>query len=101
MQDIPVATELALTPLPIDENHWRSRWLQLDDNGLMHRVSRIEWQDNEMIAGEGVTICGWRGHLHMPGILARMYGDRCPACCKALGIAPGQGAPYNEDIPEP
>ena len=98
MQDVQANTVSHLLPLPIDDNHWRSRWLQFADNGVMHRVSRIAWQETEMIAGDGITLCGCRGHLHMPGVLSRMYGNRCPACCRVLGVATGPGAPYFEDI---
>ena len=89
------------TPLPLDNDHWRCRWLHLDDGLEMHRVSSIEWQDGEMIYGDGVTMCKRRGHLHMPGIFSRMDADRCPQCCAALGIPSGQGAPFNVDIDEP
>lgn len=100
MEDIP-NDAAKLAPLSIDEDHWRSRWLHLDDDNTMHRVSSIAWDTIEMISGNGLTVCGQRGRLQMPGIFSRMYGDRCPACCEALDIPAGQGAPFNEDIPEP
>ena len=101
MDDVPDDAEAKLPPLPIDTDHWRSRWLYLDNESGLHRVSSIEWDDTEMIAGTGLTVCGQRGRLTMPGILGRMYGERCPACCEALALPVGQGAPYNEDLPEP
>jgi len=92
---------MILPPLPIDTDHWRSRWLHLNDGTEIHRVARITWENGEMIVGEGLTVCGKFGFLQMPGILSRMYADRCAACCTALNIAQGSGAPYNEDIAEP
>jgi len=52
-----------LPPLPLDDEKWRCRWLQFGDVGELHRVSSIEWEDGEMIYGEGATVCGQVGQL--------------------------------------
>lgn len=87
--------------LPIPQDNWRSRWLVLPRWGVLHRVASIDWRDDEMICGDGETICGRRGHLHMPGVFSRMEGARCPKCCKATEIPEGYGSPFNEGILEP
>jgi hypothetical protein len=89
-----------LPPLPLDDEKWRCRWLQFGDVGELHRVSSIEWEDGEMIYGEGATVCGQVGQLSMPGIFSRMGAPRCKACCRALGLPEGDGAPYNSNLPD-
>lgn len=95
-----------LAPLPLPRDRWRSRWLVVDNgaDGKLHRVSAIVWEqepvDDEgapgsLISGEGAAVCGARGHFHMPGFFDRMGAPRCPTCCAALGIPPGDGAPFN------
>jgi hypothetical protein len=91
-------------PLPIPQENWRSRWLVLPRWGALHRVAEIAWDDDdpgEMIAGSGLTVCGKRGRLVMPGVLSRMGLTRCPKCCKAMGIPNGRGCPGNDGILEP
>lgn len=88
-------------PLPIGDDHWASRWLVLPRSwNRLHRVSEIEWDDGDMIRGEGVTVCGRKGYLTMPGVISRMGLERCAHCCKATGVPLGNGAPFNQDIPE-
>jgi len=36
----------------------------------------------------------------MPGIFSRMGAPRCKACCRALGLPEGDGAPYNSNLPD-
>jgi len=91
----------ALPPLPLSLEHWRCRWLHLDDGHDIHRVAQIAWEDDEMIYGPGVTVCGKEGHLRMPGIFSRMGAPRCAACSVALGLPQGNGAPYNVGLVEP
>lgn len=86
-----------LTPLAIPDDEWRSRWLQFNPRGRrLHRVAEIVWWDGEMIRGDGVAVCGQRGFMAMPGIFSRMDAQRCPRCCRALGIPNGYGAPANQ-----
>lgn len=100
-------TNLRLTlplrmPLPLDDNHWRSRWLVLPSWNRLHRVAEIAWDDDDdgMRQGVGTTMCGRTGFLVMPGIFSRMGLPRCAHCCRLTGVPTGDGAPYNDDIPE-
>lgn len=40
--------------------------------------------------------CGLNRRWWMPGIFSRLGRRRCTACCRALGIPPGNGTPCNE-----
>lgn len=67
-------------------------------------MASIEWGEGypeQMIQGNGATVCGRKGFMLMPGIMSRMGLKRCPRCCKAMGIRRGHGNPENEDIMEP
>lgn len=88
-------------PLPLTQDHWRSRWLVLPRWRNLHRVAEIAWADGEMIYGQGTTVCGKKGRLAMPGIFARLGLKRCRSCCRSLGIPHGDGAPFNEGLLEP
>jgi len=91
------------TPLPLSDDHWRSRWLVLPSWNRLHRVSEIVWEgegEDDKRSGHGVTLCGRKGYLQMPGILSRMGGPRCAHCCRLAGVPQGDGAPFNQDIPE-
>ena|ERR1022692_3529153 len=86
-------------PLPMEVDHWRSRWLVLQSWNRLHRISEVKWEDEEeMIAGEGVAVCGAKGWFCMPGISSRLGRPRCKHCCRILGIPAGDGAPFNEGI---
>jgi len=85
-----------LPPLPIETEHWRSRWLVDRRWNALHRISSIKWDvPDEMISGVGVAVCGRKRTFRMPGLLSRLWLKRCPECCKALGIPTGEGAPFN------
>lgn len=104
MPDIdPKEVEMGRAPLKIDQDDWRSRWLVFTCSGkLLHRVAAMQWEDAEdMVAGDGETLCGRKGWLHMPGIFSRMEQRRCSMCCKLMGIEGGEGNPYNQGIYEP
>jgi hypothetical protein len=80
---------------------WRKRWVQMGRSVVLHRVAATEGDDWEAdgwvpIGVQGVTACGRKGRLGMPGILSRMNAPRCRQCCRRLGIPAGQGAPYND-----
>jgi hypothetical protein len=91
-----------LLPLPLPPDRWRSRWLVFPDGRrkpVLHRLAEIDWwepADDEMIRGDGVTVCGKRGFLHMPGVLSRIGLPRCGACCRLTGVPGGDGAPWNQ-----
>lgn len=86
------------TPLPIPDERWRSRWLVLPSWSRLHRVAEVAWDSEDMTRGTGLTVCGRRGTLVMPGLLSRMDLPRCAHCCDALGVPRGDGAPYNQGI---
>lgn len=104
--------------LKIDQENWRSRWLHADGSEFIHRVAEATWghlpdpndpsdvfepngpNDEEMIEAMGKTLCGLSGRMAMPGIFSRMSAPRCPECCKQMGIAEGNGNPFNEGIYE-
>jgi hypothetical protein len=66
---------------------------------VLHRVaSGVVEEDDFVGVRKGVTVCGQRGTLQMPGIFSRMGRPRCKRCCKRLGVPPGNGAPYNEGM---
>jgi hypothetical protein len=85
-------------PLELDTDDWRSRWLVTEGWERLHRVSSITWDPDfqgQKIVGRGVTVCGKRGRLQVPGIISRMGLTRCVRCCRILGIPEGEGAPFN------
>lgn len=82
-------------PLDIPDQHWHSRWLVFPDSwDRLHRVAEIEWDDEDMTGGYGVTVCGRRGRLIMPGLISRLSLPRCAHCCRMLGVPRGNGSPY-------
>lgn len=89
-----------MRPLDIKTENWRSRWLVFDDWNVLHRVAKITWDTEDMIEGKGMSVCEKEGWMQVPGIYSRMGTDRCPACCKALGVPEGKGNPFNEGIKE-
>jgi hypothetical protein len=91
------------SPLPLPDDHWRSRWLVFPTWNRLHRVADIAWEGDgvdEMRQGTGTTLCGRRGFLTMPGILSRIGTPRCAHCCRLAGVPRGAGAPFNFDIEE-
>ena len=66
------------------------------DSAMLHRISVIVWEDEELISGMGRAVCGLEGYFSMPGIFARMGLSRCLQCCDALRIPHGDGAPFNQ-----
>jgi hypothetical protein len=83
-------------PLELGEDHWRSRWLVTNKWDVLHRISTIEWEEDELISGSGISVCGIKDNFSMPGILSRMGLRRCPKCCALLEIPVGEGAPFNQ-----
>lgn len=87
-------------PLQTTDDHWRSRWLVLPRSwDRLHRVAcGIVWDDEDMTGGVGVTVCGLKGYLIMPGIFSRMGLPRCAHCCRIVGVPEGDGAPFNQHV---
>lgn len=46
--------------------------------------------------GSGITQCGVRTWLYIPGIFTRMGAPRCKRCCQAVGFPQGTGSPKND-----
>jgi len=81
---------------------WRKRWCQIGRSSVLHRVATTEgdYETEDRVGTQGTTACGKAGWLGMPGIFSRMDAPRCPACCRAVGIPRGRGAPYNDEAGE-
>ena len=95
-----------VTTLPFaDDSQWRWRWVRRPDGRSLslHRVLFYREVDDGWAKIYGViTVCGRAfKRTGMPGILSRMGAPRCRACCRRLGIAEGDGAPFNAHIEEP
>jgi hypothetical protein len=86
--------------LPTFGDDWRCRWLYLGRGAVLHRVASIEWEDADTIAGSGATACNRTGRMTMPGTVGRLLAHRCTACCAAVGVPSGKGAPFNAGIAE-
>jgi hypothetical protein len=86
---------------------WHWRWLQVvaSRSSVLHRlVTRTAWDregDSGIVGASGLAACGIAGAFGMPGIFSRMGAKRCPACCDAVGVPRGSGAPFNGDVREP
>ena len=80
--------------LPMFGNDWILRWL-LIRGATLHRVYAIDWADDDMNDGDGVTACGRMDELHMPGYMSRFYAPRCCKCCAIAGVREGDGVPMN------
>lgn len=88
-------------PLPLPPEWVKSRWLVLPTRGVLHRVSEIEWEDDDCkVHGQGVTVCGRKGWLRVPGLFSRIGLPRCKDCCRLVGIPEGDGIPLNAGIEE-
>jgi hypothetical protein len=94
-----------VTSYPVSANHlswWLvtfPRWKRL------HAVPVAALDPHDIEATEELTsepgpvlraVCGYTGHMTMPGPFSRMGMPRCSHCCRKLGIAPGKGSPANE-----
>jgi len=75
---------------------WRFRWLVVGDWNRLHRVTSGKVEDSKFVGvKKGRSLCGLTGSFRMPGILSRMYLQRCAHCCRVAGIPVGDGAPFN------
>lgn len=93
-------TDLSASSRPYRTREARKRWVQKEGRAVsLHRLSCIAgWNDGYLpIGGQGVTLCGQAGRLHMPGIISRLAAPRCRRCCKLVGIPAGHGIPLNDE----
>ncbi len=76
---------------------WKEAWKVLPSWHVLHRVAVIEARDEPDSDTwiDGVTCCGQRGYLIMPGLFSRMGLPRCAHCCRAAGVDRGGGIPGN------
>lgn len=85
-----------LDPFPFLHDDWRWRWLQTDTGTRLHRIAIVEWDwSRGDVRGPGASVCGIERWFSMPGFFSRMDAQRCPVCCRLLGIPNGRGAPFN------
>jgi hypothetical protein len=94
-----------MTSHPVEANGW-DWWLPpIASWRRLHAVSRclLDPEDAEAVellcAAPGLwltAVCGYAGHMTMPGLVSRMGMPRCGHCCRALRIGGGPGTPANE-----
>jgi hypothetical protein len=53
------------------------------------------------VGGDGITACGRRLRLWIPGLFSRMGLPRCIRCCDARGYPRGSGSPKNDNACRP
>lgn len=87
----------------LSRDQWASRWLVLPSWHVLHRVRRLyvagrKHTFEQWPVANGVTVCGLRGSLAMPGFPSRLGLPRCRHCCRIVGVPMGNGAPYNAGI---
>lgn len=91
-----------MTSHPTEANHsqW---WLCCGKWRVLHAVPAaaisVERMRDAIDVNEAITAraaCGLRRGWRMPGIMSRLGRARCAGCCRALGIAQGDGTPANE-----
>src|SRR6266705_1185022 len=84
--------------LSMAQSSWR--WLVLPGWRRLHRVSKLDidaiLKKQDIMGGEGETVCGQKGFLSMPGVLGRIGLPRCHHCCRMTQIPDGLGNPRND-----
>lgn len=70
-------------------------WVVFPNYGRLHHLAESEghWEQYD----QGVTSCGRRGMLAIPGLFTRMGAERCNRCCDKVGYPRGKGSPKNDD----
>lgn len=77
-------------------------WCETPGGSMLHAMRSFEGEDDYVpVGGPGVTACGIRGRLSIPGLFSRMDAKRCSRCCLALGYPSGIGSPKNDDACRP
>lgn len=67
----------------------------------LHAAASIDIDDGYETSGDGVTVCGRRAWLSIPGVFTRMGAPRCKRCCAGLGYPQGVGSPKNDAVCRP
>ena len=77
-------------------------WAVTVSGDRLHHVAEID-EENEsaIVSVHGVTSCGIRGVLYVPGLFTRMGARRCSRCSDKLGWPRGVGSPKNDDVVRP
>lgn len=94
-----------MTAFPSPANHgrwWVTTWAGWN---RLHAIPRdaVDPDDEDALeefSSEGVTAtaaCGVSTRWAWPGVSSRLGRPRCKHCCRALGIAAGNGTPANEE----
>lgn len=91
-QELRAATEERDKRADLELAEWD--WVVLPSWGKLHHPAEFSDLCGE---SEGVTSCGRRGILVIPGIFTRMGAARCSRCCDKLGYPHGKGSPKNDD----
>ncbi len=77
-------------------------WCQTANGLLLHAVHSFDGDDDLFpIGGTGVTVCGVKARLDIPGLLSGLGAPRCRKCCRLLGWPDGDGSPKNDDALRP
>lgn len=71
-------------------------WWYSQTATVLHSAS-VECEPGFYAQGNGVTACGRKLWLMIPGFLSRMSLPRCQRCCRALEYPPGIGSPKNDN----
>ena len=71
-------------------------WWDTPTGERLHSAS-VPYDPSYEVAGNGVTACGRRLWLAIPGIFTRLGLPRCRHCCRKLGYPPGTGSPKNDE----
>lgn len=75
-------------------------WWYAPPYNVLHAAT-VEYDPLYDVSGDGITACGWKTHLAIPGIISRMYNRRCSHCCRKLGFPQGNGSPKNDPVCRP
>jgi len=79
----------------IGERDW---WITRSGNYLHSaQVDYYSFSKYGNVGGRGITACGRRTELWIPGIFSRMGLLRCSRCCRILGYPEGRGSPKNDE----
>ncbi|MGW3144868.1 hypothetical protein ACWDG1_09335 [Streptomyces sp. NPDC001177] len=88
-------------PTVDNHHHW---WLTTGQWRRLHAIPGDAITPDQMRAAiddaehvQAASACGLERPWDMPGIASRLGLPRCPHCCRALGIPPGNGTPANEE----